>query len=112
MMRLVPLVRVVVCSVVLYSLAASPSAIAGEVSVGQAHQKFSEDAVSIKAGDSIKFVNDDNVAHNVMSAGPGGSKNAGLQKAGDSTTILYDKAGEYRVHCGIHPKMKMTVKVD
>ncbi len=111
-MQLAPLVRVVVCSVALSGVAASAPAVAGEVTVGQQHQKFSEETVTIKAGDSVKFVNDDNVAHNVMSVGPGGSKNAGLQKAGENTTIVYDKAGEYRVHCGIHPKMKLNVKVD
>ena len=111
-MQLAPVVRVVACSIALCCLGASSPAVAGERTIGQQHQKFSEEAVNLKSGDSIKFVNDDNVAHNVMSAGPGGSKNAGLQKAGDSTTIVFDKAGEYRIHCGIHPKMKMSVKVD
>ncbi|MBV8165586.1 MAG: cupredoxin domain-containing protein [Alphaproteobacteria bacterium] len=87
-------------------------ALAAEVTVGQKGQKFSEESVTLKAGDSIKFQNDDNISHNVLSKGPGGNKNAGLQKAGDASTILYDKPGEYEVVCGIHPKMKLHVKVD
>jgi plastocyanin len=111
-MQIAPLMRAVACAAVLCGLAASSPARAAEITVGQQQQKFSQEAVTLKAGDTVKFVNDDNVAHNVMSVGPSGSKNAGLQKAGESTTIVYDKAGEYRVHCGIHPKMKMTIKVD
>jgi plastocyanin len=111
-MQPAPFVRVVLCSAVLGWAAAVSSAVAAEITVGQKNQHFSEETVSLKVGDTIHFVNDDNVAHNVMSSGAGGSKNAGLQKAGDSTSIVYDKAGEYRVQCGIHPKMKMTVKVD
>jgi len=99
-------------SLALLGTLAATTALAGEVMIGQKGQKFSEEAVSIKAGDTIKFMNDDNISHNVMSKGPSGSKNAGLQKAGDATTITYDKAGEHEVVCGIHPKMKLHVKVD
>src|SRR5437773_2009057 len=93
-------------------VAAAVPALAGEHSVGQKGGKFSEESVTIKAGDTVRFVNDDAVSHNVMSSGPDGNKNAGLQKAGESTAIGYDKPGEYHVQCGIHPKMKLTVKVD
>jgi cytochrome c peroxidase len=85
---------------------------AAEITVGQKGQKFTEESVSIKTGDTIKFNNDDNISHNILSKGPSGNKNAGLQKAGDATSITYDKAGEHDVVCGIHPKMKLHVKVD
>ena len=75
----------------------SAPALAGEVTIGQKGQKFSEESVSLKTGDTVKFMNDDNISHNVLSKGPGGNKNAGLQKAGDTTTITYDKAGDYEV---------------
>lgn len=87
-------------------------ALAAEVQVGQKGQKFSQETLAIKTGDTIKFMNDDNISHNVLSKGPSGNKNAGLQKAGDATSITYDKAGEHEVVCGIHPKMKLHVKVD
>ena len=99
-------------SLALLGTLAATTALAGEVMIGQKGQMFSEEAVSIKAGDTIKFMNDDNISHNVMSKGPSGNKNAGLQKAGDATSITYDKAGEHEVVCGIHPKMKLHVKVD
>ena len=102
-----PLLRIAL----LGALVAAP-ALAGEVTIGQKGQKFSEESVSLKTGDTVKFMNDDNISHNVLSKGPGGNKNAGLQKAGDTTTITYDKAGDYEVVCGIHPKMKLHVKVD
>lgn len=94
------------------ALIAAGAAAAAEITVGQKGQKFSEETVSIKAGDTIRFMNDDNISHNVLSKGPSGNKNAGLQKAGDATTISYDKPGEHEVVCGIHPKMKLHVKVD
>jgi cytochrome c peroxidase len=90
----------------------APPASAAEINVGQKGQKFTEETVAIKAGDTIKFNNDDNISHNILSKGPSGNKNAGLQKAGDSTSVTYDKAGEHEVVCGIHPKMKLHVKVD
>lgn len=99
-------------SLALLGTLAATTALAGEITVGQKGQKFSEESVSIKVGDTIKFMNDDNISHNVMSKGPSGNKNAGLQKAGDATMVTYDKAGEHDVVCGIHPKMKLHVKVD
>jgi len=75
-----PLLRIAL----LGALVAAP-ALAGEVTIGQKGQKFSEESVSLKTGDTVKFMNDDNISHNVLSKGPGGNKNAGLQKAGDTT---------------------------
>jgi cytochrome c peroxidase len=93
------------------ALVATP-VLAAEITVGQKGQHFSEQNLSLKVGDSINFVNDDTVAHDVMSSGPDGIKNAGLQKTGESTSITYDKPGDYHVVCGIHPKMQIFVKVE
>jgi len=90
--------------------------IAGSVSaqtvISQKDKEFKPETATVKAGQSLRFTNDDNVAHNVTVKAPdGASKNIGLQKAGEHTDVAFDKAGDHEVRCAIHPKMKMTVKV-
>ena len=81
-----------------------------EQSVDQVDKKFSQDALSVKAGESVTFTNSDQVAHDLSVSAPDGSHLPGhLQKPGDKVSITFDKPGEYKVRCLIHPKMKMTV---
>jgi plastocyanin len=87
-------------------------AAAAQTVISQKDKEFKPEAATVKAGQSLRFNNDDNVAHNVTVKGPDGvSKNIGLQKVGDHTDVAFDKAGDHEVRCAIHPKMKMTVKV-
>ena len=80
--------------------------------VSQKDKEFKPESLSIKAGQSVRFNNDDNVAHNVTVKAPDGSlKNVGLQKVGEHSDVTFDKAGEHEVKCALHPKMKMMVKV-
>jgi len=72
---------------------------------------FSQADISIKAGDTVVFVNDDNVAHNVMSNDDDNKFNLGLLQPGSSTPVTFNKAGEITILCAIHPSMKMHVKV-
>jgi plastocyanin len=84
-------------------------ALAAEPTVGQKDKQFSEAALKIKAGQAVKFVNDDTVAHNITIKSPDGASNLGLQKPGAELSHSFEKIGEYEVRCGIHPKMKMAV---
>lgn len=72
---------------------------------------FSESEIAIKKGDTLVFLNDDNVAHNVMSTDPNNSFNLGLLPPGSSTPVTFNTPGEIVVLCAIHPSMKLTVKV-
>ena len=83
-----------------------------EQAIRQKGKVFSEAAITIKKGDVVAFVNDDNVTHNVMSSDPGSEFNVGSQAPGVSTPVTFDKVGEFSVVCAIHPRMKMTVKVN
>ena len=83
---------------------------------GQSHEifqkgkKFSEKKVSIGAGDSLILHNDDKVKHNIIVKEM--DFNSGMQAPGENVTIAFDSAGKFKVRCGIHPKMKLSVTVE
>jgi len=88
----------------------SEGAFAADNPIDQANQQFSNKALSAKTGDTVTFKNSDDVTHNITVDGPDGDNDdLGLQKPGESLTTKISKAGEYNVHCHIHPKMKMKI---
>ena len=93
------------------AVVAASTATAGEVTVAQKDKQFLPAALTVKAGDTVRFLNEDAVAHNVLAKGPSGDKSSGTQKPGEAVAIVFDKPGEHEVNCGIHPKMKMTIIV-
>ena len=78
--------------------------------INQKGKQFSQTDVTVKVGDTLQFVNDDDVAHNVFCADPGLTVNK-FAKPGDKTEIVTSQAGTYEVRCAIHPQMKITVHV-
>lgn len=103
-MRFIPLVAVMVSVPML--------AFAGDNTVTQSHTSFDVDSLSIKTGDSITFQNKDDVTHNIQVVnGDGDTDDKGLQKPGQDIKEIFAKAGDYKIRCAIHPKMKMTVAV-
>jgi plastocyanin len=92
-------------------LAGTAVAFATEHSVFQKGKVFSESNVTIKKGDTLLFVNNDSIVHNVMSNTPGNEFNLGAVQPGISTPVSFKAAGDVRVICAIHPTMKLTVKV-
>jgi plastocyanin len=95
--------------------AASPIATASAAETPIVRQKdkvFSTGIVTAPVGNKVRFVNDDTVAHNVMVNAPDGQSTPGsLQKPGEQVEVGFDQAGDHEVRCAIHPKMKMTVRV-
>ena len=92
--------------------AGSAVALAAEHSISQKGRAFSETAITVKKGETLMFVNDDNIAHNIMSTSPGNEFNLGSQAPGSSLPVTLNKAGEVSVLCAIPPRMKMTVSVE
>lgn len=78
--------------------------------VTQSGKAFSEKKMSIALGDSITFKNDDSVKHNILVKKA--DFNSGMQEPGQEATVTFGEAGKFKVRCGIHPKMKLTVKVE
>lgn len=89
----------------------STGALAANLAIGQKGRLFSPDSVTIKKGESLTFVNDDTVPHNIYSASKGNEFNLGSQPPGASTNVTFNEAGETQVMCAIHPRMKMILKV-
>ncbi len=88
---------------------------AAETNIIQAGQAFSETDISIKAGDHVKFLNQDDVKHNILvQAGDDDddAKDMGLQAPGQTIDVPFDKAGKFLVRCHIHPGMKLAVTVN
>jgi len=72
---------------------------------------FSVEGIAIKRGESLTFINDDTVPHNIASISKGHEFNLGSQHPGISTDVTFTEAGEAQVFCAIHPRMTLTVKV-
>jgi plastocyanin len=74
--------------------------------------RFSQPNLIVKAGDIIKYKNDDDVTHNLMVIGADDMPlDQGLQPPGAVVTHKFGQAGTFEVRCAIHPKMKMNVTV-
>jgi plastocyanin len=93
-------------------VALAPAAFATEIVINQKEKQFSEKSVTLKAGDSIKFVNDDDIAHDVHSATAGYEFDLGSQQPGTAASYTFANPGTVKVRCAIHPKMKLDVVVE
>jgi len=91
--------------------AAVASALAAEHTIRQKGKVFSAAELAVKKGDTIVFLNDDNITHNVLSITAGNDFNLGAIGPGNSTPVTFTKAAVVDIICAIHPGMKMQVKV-
>ena len=87
------------------------TAYAAGTTISEKGKVFSMTEVTIKKGDTINFLNDDNIVHNVMSTSAGNEFNVGAVKPGVQTPVTFKNAGDVQVICAIHPTMKLHVKV-
>ena len=87
-------------------------ALAADRIIGQKGKTFSETEIAVKIGETLVFLNDDNIAHNIMSMTPGNEFNFGSEEPGASLPVTFKAAGDVKVTCAIHPRMQMTVKVE
>ena len=99
-------------AVLAFALAlASGQTFAAEHVVSQKGKAFSVKKLTVQAGDTVKFVNDDPFAHNVFSLSDVKSFDLGSYAQGLSKSVLMDKSGIVEVECAVHPDMKMAVEV-
>ena len=85
--------------------------IGDEIKISQANKAFAPGAVTVKSGDTVDFVNDDKIAHNVMTKSSPEDFSLGTIKPGDTKKTTLTAPGTYDVRCAIHPGMKMTITV-
>jgi plastocyanin len=80
--------------------ASSPTGTTG-ATISEQNYAFIPAGANVMSGDSVVFVNDDTVAHNVKINGG----ELGVQKPGESKTWIAPSDGSYPYSCTIHPSM-------
>jgi plastocyanin len=71
--------------------------------------RFDPDVLTIKAGDSVVWVNKDLFPHTATSKA--GGFDSQQIAASDTWRHSFDKKGEFSYVCTLHPPMKATIKV-
>ena len=85
---------------------------ASGIAVSQKGRMFHPDNLSVARGEVVTFVNDDSdLLHHVFVESDTFNFDSGDQNPGTKTRIVFPAAGDFRVLCGIHPKMKLDVRV-
>ena len=93
-------------------LIALPLAAQAGQTVDQKDKQFSQAVVTVKTGEAVNFSNSDEVSHDLSIRNPDGSKMMSrLERPGEQASVTFDKTGDYKVQCLIHPRMKMVVTV-
>lgn len=92
-------------------IATSAALAATMVSVVQKGRAFASQQVEIKAGDSIRFLNEDTFIHHVFLKSATMNYDSEEQEPGQSIEVRFPVAGTFNVHCEIHPKMSLQVNV-
>jgi plastocyanin len=94
------------------TITASIACYAGNTEIDQVAQRFSRSSASLAVGDTLTFVNHDDVRHNIrIIDADGNESDKGLQDPGQTIEAKFDKAGRFTARCAIHQKMKMTIDV-
>lgn len=70
---------------------------------------FTPRTLTVKAGTTVTFRNDDDIPHLVVSS-DGSFKSKALD-TGDTYAFTFAKAGDYPYFCGLHPHMQGKVTV-
>ena len=89
---------------------------AGGTQVSMKNIQFNPKDVTVKAGETVTFTNDEAVPHDVhKTSGPGAdfaSGPTGGMQEGDTFKLTLDKAGKYEYVCDVHaPGMAGTITV-
>lgn len=69
---------------------------------------FDPSSITVRAGDTVTFTNNDTVTHSVI--GDGGI-NGGDLGSGESYKETFETAGTFNYHCATHPFMEGEVVV-
>ena len=72
--------------------------------------KYAPDPITISAGDSVTWTNEDPVGHTVTARDD--TFKTGMFFPNESAAITFDTAGEFPYFCSTHPEMAGTVVVE
>jgi len=83
------------------------------VAVSMKDIKFIPMDVKVKAGDTVKWTNDDSIVHTVTkTSGPGAKFDSGNVDGGGTFEQKLDDAGKIDYVCTIHPQQTGTITVE
>ncbi len=71
---------------------------------------FAPAQLTIKAGDTVVFVNRDRAPH--TATGRGGTFDSGRLRRGDQAALTFTSAGTYDYFCEVHPRMTAQIVVE
>jgi len=81
--------------------------------VSQKGRTFQPGELAIRRGEAVQIVNDDgDLIHHAYLESAQFSFDSGDQQPGSRTDVTFPVAGTFNVLCGIHPKMKLVVRVN
>lgn len=96
------------------TVSASPNEASGErhaITVTIDAFQFNPDKIRIKRGQSVIFVNKDEVPHTVTPEKNGHFVPSGIIKGGEQHEVLFESAGVQNYSCDFHPSMRGRVIV-
>jgi plastocyanin len=83
------------------------------VQVSQQGRDFQPKQIVIRRGETVQIVNDDaDLLHHAYISSDLFNYDSGDMEPGNKVDVLFPVAGDFNVLCGIHPKMKLAVKVN
>ena len=74
------------------------------------NMSFSPSSITVSAGTTVKWTNNDNMTHTVTA--DDASFDSGNITSGSSSSKTFSTVGTYKYHCTIHPSMTGTVVVN
>jgi plastocyanin len=80
------------------------------VQVIMTNHSYDPQTVTVKAGDTVTWVNEDTPQHDVVA--DNGEFASDLFDKGGTFSFTFTKAGTYPYHCSIHPGMVGTIVVE
>jgi plastocyanin len=98
---------------VLLSVGGLTAAADAGFNVSQKGREFTPGTLSIKRGQTVQIINDDlDLLHHAYIDSETFTFDSGDQPPGSKAKIVFSVAGDFKVLCGIHPKMKLLVHVE
>lgn len=85
---------------------------AAEHVIRMASQQYQPAEIRAAKGDSLRFINDDDLAHEVFVPTVGFGLDLGKQEPGEEKAITLANEGSFEVECVFHQDMLLAVTVE
>lgn len=103
--------RPILLGAVVLATALAGHAVAATHTIVQIDRSFRPSEITIAAGDSLAFSNQDEFLHQIYVDSDQIDYDSAEQPPGEIITIPFPKTGDFPVRCHIHPKMLLVVHV-